>query len=171
MKILIILVSCFLSISILNAEDIKKSTAALEVEVEKPELLKPVTDNDKGVVKSTGALAGKPITISSNTLKGELQIEKKKKPKIITLAELRKLQNMEIVKLKKSQTKEFKFLMENEGTSVKSNLRMKMKTEHRTKIKDLKLRHRKEQVGFRKAHSLKKDSKKGKEAEKRPEEK
>ena len=90
-----------------------------------------------------------------------MQIEKKKKPKIATLAELRKFQNMEIVKLKKSQTKEFEVLMENGGAPVKSNLRMKMKTEHRTKIKDLKLRHRKEQVDFRKAHPLKKDSKKG----------
>ena len=55
----------------------------------------------------------------------------------------------------------FEVLMENGGAPVKSNLRMKMKTEHRTKIKDLKLRHRKEQVDFRKAHPLKKDSKKG----------
>ena len=87
MKILIILVSCFLAISILNAEYVKKTVEESSAIVksdeaknqpEKPELAMPIMDENIEVAKSSGALAGKPIDISSNTPKGELQMEKKK---------------------------------------------------------------------------------------------
>ncbi len=166
MKILIMVVSCFLSISILNAEDVKKNVEEssstekndeAKIELGKPELAMLGIDENIEVVKSSGAFAGKPISISSNTLKGELQIEKKKKPEISTLGELKKIQNMQIVELKKSQNKD----LESFGESAKN--RIKMKSEYRKALMDLKMKHREEQTEFKKAHPLKKDSKKGKE--------
>ncbi|MCK5357383.1 MAG: hypothetical protein KAJ48_03215 [Elusimicrobiales bacterium] len=133
MRILIFAVSCFLAISILNAEDIKKSTGT-----------------KAAIVKSSSSAK---VMEGDNAAKGKIEAE------VSTLRELRKKQNMEIVELKKAQKKELA------GLEGNFKNRIKMKSDHRKMIRNLKLKHRQAQMEFKKAHPVKEDSKKKEKVE------
>ena len=134
MKILIFAMSWFLAISILNAEDIKKSTGT------------------KAAIVKSGSSA--EVMTESNISK-----EKIKKAEVSRLRELRKKQNMEIVELKKAQKKELA------GLEGNFKNRIKMKSDHRKMIRNLKLKHKQAQMEFKKAHPVKEDSKKKEKVE------
>ncbi len=140
MKTLIFIISCFLTVAILNAED-----------VEKPAVTKAAV-----VVKSSSPAK---VAMGRNVVKGKIKAE------ISTLRELRRIQNMKTVELKKSQNKEIEALEKNadfENSHKFRKARKKMKSEHKKVLRELKAMHKKNQKEFKKDRQVKQDFKKEK---------
>ncbi|MCG2725536.1 MAG: hypothetical protein L6420_04630 [Elusimicrobia bacterium] len=175
MKILIFVVSGFLAVSILSAEDIKNSAIAETLSAENVEKSTAVTEGRKSFL---GDIKDYPMESAENA---ENKSEEKEKPEITpppvypafggmknspafsrkagggvtTLAELRKIQNMEMVKLKKNQRKEIEALEKNadpKNLFESKKVCVKMKARHRKEIRELKNNHKEEIKEFKKAH-------------------
>ena len=178
MKILMFIVSIFLTVSVLSAGDIEKSTdtgavfeliscgaegqdACVSSETEKPSFLKYIKDQ---FVKFGGKEPSQPGE------KEKAKNNKDKKPEISSLAELKRSQNIKMVELKKIQKKELSDLMEDADSKNQSELRkasIKMREGHRKALQELRKKHKNERKEFKKTLSMKKDSKKGKEGERK----
>ena len=170
MKILMFAIPVFLTVFVLKAEDIEKSTDIKTVfesiscgateqnacsgsNEGKPSFLKYVNDQ---FVK----FGGKERSQSGE--KAKVKNNKGGRAEVFTLAELKREQNIEAVELKKDQKKEIKDLRGNADSNNQSELRksiVKLKERHGKAFQELRKKHKSERKEFKKKRPFKKSSK------------